>query len=231
MNYDAVIFDLFGTLVDMYFAREYARLMAEMSSALGVPCDDFRRLWMETYSERATGKLPTVEASIERVCKRLGVGTEGVAKAAEIRCDYSRRTLRPRAEALETLAGLKQLGLKLGLISGCTPEIPLLWPETPFAEFIDVPVFSCDVGLEKPDPRIYHLACQRLEVEPQRCLYVGDGHANELTGASNVGMRAVLIALEHEDDIYGDYHPEADTWRGDAIDSLKKVLKFLETTE
>jgi len=49
------------------------------------------------------------------------------------------------------------------------------------------------VGLSKPDPRIYQLACERLEVEPNDCMFVGDGANDELAGAQQVGMRAVCV--------------------------------------
>ena len=40
---------------------------------------------------------------------------------------------------------------------------------------IDEPVFSCVVGLCKPDPRIYRLALERLSVQAEESLFVGDG--------------------------------------------------------
>ncbi len=55
------------------------------------------------------------------------------------------------------------------------------------------------IGLVKPDPAIYQLACQRLGVIPEDCRYVGDGGSNELTGADASGMRAVLIAPSYDD--------------------------------
>jgi len=51
---------------------------------------------------------------------------------------------------------------------------------------------------EKPDPRIYHLALERLKVKPQDCLYVGDGSSHELTGARKVGMHPVQIHVPDE---------------------------------
>ena len=63
------------------------------------------------------------------------------------------------------------------------------WPACSIRNLVDAAVFSCDVGLLKPDPEIYCLACRRLEVSPEDCLFVGDGSSDELNGASGVRMR------------------------------------------
>jgi len=68
-----------------------------------------------------------------------------------------------------------------------------VWDESPLALYFDDVVLSCAVGLRKPDPRIYELACERLAVAPDECVFVGDGANDELAGAARVGMRAVCI--------------------------------------
>ena len=133
----------------------------------------------------------------------------------------------PRHDTLETLQELRSAGYKIGLISDCTAEVPLLWPETPFVQLIDVPIFSCAVHLKKPDPRIYLLACERLEVVPQRCLFVGDGGSRELNGATAVGMDAIMIRMEHED-TYDVHRLEADVWEGSSVITLKNILPFVD---
>ena len=62
----------------------------------------------------------------------------------------------------------------------------------------DATVFSCDVGVSKPDPRIYEIACEQLEVEPADCLFVGDGANDELPGAERAGMTAVQLRAPGE---------------------------------
>ena len=63
----------------------------------------------------------------------------------------------------------------MALISMCAPDTPELWRAGPLAGYVDVEVFSSEVGLRKPQPEIYLLECERLGVEPGACLYVGDG--------------------------------------------------------
>jgi HAD superfamily hydrolase (TIGR01509 family) len=56
----------------------------------------------------------------------------------------------------------------------------------------DVVVYSYEVGIEKPDQRIYQLACERLGVDPREVVMVDDVEAN-VVAARDVGMRAVLF--------------------------------------
>ena len=104
----------------------------------------------------------------------------------------------PSPHAIEILSYLKKEGYKTGLISDCSYEVSIVWESTPFAKLIDIPVFSCAVGVKKPDPRIYFMALEQLAIEPQDCLYIGDGSSHELTGALKVGMHPVWIRIPDE---------------------------------
>jgi len=224
----AVIFDLFGTLVDNFSMREHDAVKRQMAAALSAPPEGFARLWGETFNKRATGAFRSTKDNTEYICQRLGVRPkdEYLKLAVKIRVDFTRRSLKPRDDALETLTQLRQEGYKIGLISDCSSEVPLLWADTPFAPLIHAVVFSCTVGLMKPAARIYRLACEQLGVKPQDCLYVGDGSSHELTGASRVGMHAVLIRVPYED-TYDPHRIDAEEWNGATISALREVLGLL----
>ena len=79
-------------------------------------------------------------------------------------------------------------GVKTGLISnswglGIYDRAPV--------DLFDETVISGDVGLHKPQPEIYTMACERLGVEPGDCVFVDDLREN-ITGAEAVGMTAIL---------------------------------------
>lgn len=226
MKCRAVIFDLFGTLVEEPPFAEYEKLLPQMASILGVSAEGFTRLWWETHGARHTGAFATIEANIEHVCQALGAtpSKASIQHAAETRAEFACRPLRLQEGALETLRQLRADSRKIGLVSNCGPEVPPLWPQTPLAPLIDATVFSCAVGFKKPDPRIYHTACERLAVGPEQCVYVGDGDSRELTGASAVGMYAVLIRSEGSDE--ASHHFDPDDWDGTAISSLPELLSL-----
>ena len=53
-------------------------------------------------------------------------------------------------------------------------------------------LFSSEVGVRKPDPRIFRVMLERLGVEPAEGVFVGDRVLDDIGGANGVGMRAVL---------------------------------------
>lgn len=70
-KYKAVIFDVFGTLVDNFSFREHEKILYQMANVLCVPPDDFACLWVKTFPERVTGFFPTIEDNIREVSKYL----------------------------------------------------------------------------------------------------------------------------------------------------------------
>ncbi|MFC2031944.1 HAD family hydrolase [Chloroflexota bacterium] len=227
MKYLAVIFDLFGTLADNFSSREYEDVLMQMASTLSLSSDDFRQLWFDTSRHRNTSAFQRCEDKVEYICGELGVQPERsqIRHAAQVRLDYIRHVMNPRLGTTEVLARLREKGYKIGLVSNCSHEIPVIWPETPLASLIDAAIFSCSVGFGKPDPRIYKLAAEQLFVPLEQCLYVGDGGNQELSGALRVGMNPVLIRLDAastEAHLINREH-----WAGPTIQSLREVLTMV----
>jgi putative hydrolase of the HAD superfamily len=211
----AVIFDLWDTLAD--FDVEEARgAERRIAARLGMEHDRFRELWRAHAPARYVG-------SVAETFRALGIAEEVVPDLVAVRMDVARRGLVPRRGAVETLRTLRADGLRLGLITVCSDEVPALWAETAFDGLFDSTVFSSSVGLTKPDPRIYLLACEQLGVEPVDCLFVGDGANDELAGAERIGMRAVLIHRPGQEPIWD----EAKQWDGPRITSVPEVLDLL----
>lgn len=226
MKYKAVIFDLFGTLVDNFPRDKSHDNLRRIASELSVPPDDFIDLWYAAFDERMRGVFKYYQACIRHICQRLGtqVQDDKVELAASIRFEINRReVMASREGAVETLSSLKSNGYKTGLISNCSVETTMIWKEILLAPLIDVTVFSCLAGTVKPDPSIYQEAVEKLAVSPKECLYIADGIGQELTSAKELGMHAVQIRVPHD----RDYDPYREEWDGPVISSLKEVLTLL----
>mgnify|MGYP002851974162 CR=1 FL=1 len=59
--------------------------------------------------------------------------------------------------------------------------------------YIDMLLVSGDIGIHKPDPRIYEIAAERLGLKPEECVYVGDHPINDIQGALSAGMKAIRM--------------------------------------
>ncbi len=231
MKYKAVIFDLGGTLIHNFPIREGIKVLEQVASVFSVSSDGFIKLFHSTYNDGILGVLKNTGANIEYICEKLGIHPVNTQTklATQILFDYVKRSMIPLPDATEVLSHLKSSGYEIGLITNCTDDVVKVWQNMPFTPLFDITVFSCIVGVKKPDPRIYQLATEQLRVEPQSCLYIGNGDNQELTGAAQVGMYPVLIYIPDEDNT--DVHRpdnEADNWDGPAISSLKEVLDLLE---
>jgi putative hydrolase of the HAD superfamily len=199
-----------------------------MADVLSAEPEAFWGLWNATFREGVIGIFPTVESRIEYISGKLGVNfsLSAITESAQIRSNFERATMRPRPEAVEVLCRIKTAGLKIGLITDCSIEAPREWPNTSLAPWFDATVFSCLVGMKKPDPRIYSLALAKLEVAAPESLYIGDGSSQELTGAAAVGMDAALLKVpgEHHSDVY---RIDLEDWKGTTIFSLNEVTQLL----
>jgi putative hydrolase of the HAD superfamily len=147
----------------------------------------------------------------------FGAAPEVIDEIVGMRRTVTRQGLVPGPGALETIAELRAGGFRIGLITVCSDDVVGLWPETAFHGLFDAEVFSCSVGLRKPDPRIYRLACEQLDLEPSEAMFVGDGANDELAGAERVGMTAVLYERP-------EYEVE---WEGRRIRALPELLELL----
>ncbi len=231
MKYKAVLFDLFGTLVDSYDIVGYASALRETSSLLKLRHDDFVKLWMETGEKRMTGGFKTLEENLEYICAELKqpVKKFDLNLAKMVRHDYVTGSLAPRQYAIETLAELKKSGYKLALISNCSMEPPELWPLTPFAPFFDVLLFSSICGLQKPDLRIFQLALEKLGLKAEECVFIDDNSKN-LTAAAGLGITSLLITDAEGKEQHHPFEPPPEEWNGRRIKDLAEILDILEET-
>jgi putative hydrolase of the HAD superfamily len=92
---------------------------------------------------------------------------------------------------------------------------------------VDVAMFSSSIGLKKPDPRIYMLTAESLNVKPENCLYIGDGESGELNGAQRTGMHPVLIEAKSENKTQS-HRVVREDWDGITIRTLKEILHLVQ---
>ena len=187
----AVFFDLFFTLANLEYQSENEFTLLNIS----------RQEWeasaenADVYQQRATGKLKTERQMLESMVDGLpfSVSENQLEKLVEIRNNRYQKSLTDiHPDILSTLKQLKESGIKLCLVSNADIIDKKYWGISPLKEYFDAVIFSCDVGIVKPDAKIYQLAMEKLSVSPAESIFVGDGGSNELSGAKNCGITTVL---------------------------------------
>jgi putative hydrolase of the HAD superfamily len=100
-------------------------------------------------------------------------------------------TLYPEVAA--TLATLKKQGLILDVISNFDSRLHRILAGLGIADRFDQVFVSSAVGHAKPDPRIFQAALQRHGLAPADAAHIGDSETNDIHGASNLGLKAILV--------------------------------------
>jgi putative hydrolase of the HAD superfamily len=219
----AVVFDFYGTLTPIGSDGVWAEHAVRLAEVLGVQVQPLDAALRETFGDRMTGKMGHLRQTVQGLADRLGVhlSEHQLDEAVAVRRQALESSFALRPEAESVLGKLREQGLRIGLLSDCSFELPDAWPKLPLSGLVDAPVFSCVEGTRKPDPRLFRTVAANLGVAPDECAYVGDGGGRELTGASAVGMRAVLLAgpdwREHH------AHDEEADWTGPRIASLTEL--------
>lgn len=181
-----MIFDLWNTIA-VWPEDLWAETRPQVAEHLGLTVEEFESRW---YGELAHMRE---QGPMSDVLDLFDLSPEAVERVTALRREVTRKGLVPVPGAVETIATLRERGLKTGLITVCSEDVVSLWEETDFHGLFDAEVFSAAVGLRKPDPRIYQIALEQLAVDAEDAMFVGDGANDELGGAERVGMTAVGV--------------------------------------
>lgn len=221
---EAVVLDLFGTLVTAPTPEERAHAASRVAAVVGCDTTTVERYFHDTWHVRHDGTLPTL-ADLAAHLVRAAHGPDAVIGpvAGELRT-LGHARLVPAPSVVEALKSLRGKRIRLGILSDASAEIAATWPSSPLAELVDAAIFSCTAGAVKPDQRLYGRICAELDVQSDRTLYVGDGGGDELRGALAAGMAAVAVRRRGPIDAlsFGDTD-----WSGPIRDAVEHVPAYL----
>ena len=190
---EAVIWDFGGVLTTSPF-EAFARFEKER----GLPSDIIRRTNAANHLENAWAKFERAEVDVETFDQLFA--DESRALGAEVRgkevLPLLQGDLRP--EMVEALKRIKA-SCKTGCITnnlpanaiGSTSGRSLYVAEVMM--LFDHIIESAKIGLRKPDPRIYRMMIEALQVDPKKCVYLDDLGVN-LKPAREMGMTTIKVA-------------------------------------
>lgn len=196
---DAVFFDIDDTLYDQ--ARPFAYAVRRVMGHRVVPATNdqlytaSRTHSCEVFAALGAGRKPSVETYVRRMKATLadfGV-TISDAEAREMQLIYAADSWR----AMRLFPGLPEVlrlcreRSRVGVISNGRERSQLAKLDVLGIARYARPascVISEAVGVSKPDPAIFRIACERLDAQPENCLYVGDAYAIDVVGALAANM-------------------------------------------
>ena len=223
----AILFDLGHTLIDYYHEWRWPEAKAvsevfELASELCEPAPDKERFTSHLSELLGAARERKIREMIEvplteilvTCFNRFGCEPDEELMERSLRAFY--QTLLETRElvpgAVETLEGLKSKGVRIGLVSDVAWGLPSTFPVEDMRHFgmncyFDDMVFSTDVGLRKPNPRIFKIALFNLGVGAEEAAFVGNSLQADIRGARSVSMMAILKESKmyvHDDDIVPD---------------------------
>jgi putative hydrolase of the HAD superfamily len=188
-----VLFDLFHTLVQV---RPSADTNSYTWDDLGVSQADWERVLFNDRPGRAVGAVRDPVEGFRMLAHEIdpAIPLDRIERAALRRvARFEHHVANPEPEVVDAVARLKRAGMRIALVSNAGFDEIGAWPRSPLAPHFDATVFSCDVGVAKPDAAIYEHALERVGVPARDAVFVGDGGSDEHRGARAVGLTPVIV--------------------------------------
>lgn len=242
MKIQAVLFDMGGTIETFRYTREL-RLEATaviqqklldagidlhlsnegLYDVISNGLERYKRWCLESMVE-----LPSQRVWSRYILRNCEVNKERLAEISEelmflIETRFYHRLMRP--EIPQVLKALKEMGLKLGIISNVNSrgQVPTNLKEYGIINYFHPIVLSSEYGCRKPDPSIFHYAARLIDAPTSQCAYVGDRIIRDIEGARRAGF-GLAIQIRHDFD-HGEndigYTPDA------VISSMTELLNIL----
>jgi len=203
----ALIFDLYGTLIDIqtdeYDPSLYSNLARFLSyHMVRIKPEDLRKVYNEeVHKVLARSKEPYPEVDVFEVFKDI---MQKYGSGKHTRSAIKNAAMLFRALSIKRFCAfdgiydvLKPLSkeYKLAIVSDAQwvfagPEMEILG----LTRYFKTAIFSSKYGVKKPDIRLFKAAMRRLKVKPEEAVYIGDRPDKDLIGAKKAGMKCLLFS-------------------------------------
>jgi putative hydrolase of the HAD superfamily len=173
-------FDMEPEDYDRAFLRVFRECMLDVFAPMERVNDDHEERRWRTFTSRLYGALGLADHHDALWRRLLVVFT-------------SPETWEPFPDTRPTLESLRAKGLRLAVVSNWSTHLLGILEHHDLVTPFEAILASCDVGHEKPDPRIFHRALERIGVRPEEALHVGDSAHADVAGARGAGLGALLL--------------------------------------
>lgn len=230
---EAVVFDAGGTLIRLDFEWMSGDLAAhghEVSAEALRRAEISGRRAYDASTGPGEGSLPgspqrrgDVRAYIGGTLRAAGIPERAESAAVDRFLARERDHglwARPVEGARAAIDAVLTLGLRMAVVSNSDGRAEQHLAAAGMLRGIEFVVDSHLVGIEKPDPRIFAVAIERLGIAPERALFVGDIRSVDEAGAAAAGMPFVLL------DPYRDYAAPGSA----RIDGIHDLPSWIQAT-
>lgn len=220
----AIIFDFDGTLSNRtknaydFFFEYFRKYFTDFSDL------EYEAVMQDMLIYDCNGTIPNAMRTIPLINKYGDHLPENLPETfAQDFLDYMYTTCVLKDETISVLEKLK-LKYKLGLLSnGDSKSQHAKIKKVDVAKYFDEIIVSGDYGVHKPDKRIFEIMANKLGVNCNECLMIGDVFSNDILGADNAGMIPLWLCIDNE--------KPANYYSGYRIDKIEKIFDVLKQIE
>jgi HAD superfamily hydrolase (TIGR01509 family) len=189
-----LIFDLGGVVIEWSNAVTYRYI----EERYGIPADEFKGEAEKRMPRVQTGEEPEEDWMISTF-KHFGNPTKGSEEVWGLTFEAARFN----EQVLKIIENIRKKGYRVAALSNLEPSRVLWLKRHGIDTFFDAVIFSCEVGMRKPDLTpgtsddlaVYKLALSRLGLEAGECIFVDD-NVNCVAGAELAGIKSILFKDE-----------------------------------
>lgn len=198
-NFDAVLFDFGGVFTPSPF-----QVLRDAAADLGIPPEvavatcfggydqDTDHPWHrlergEVSAQEALVAIAAIAAESSYHIDPIAILRRGLGSGGLIRDDV-----------VEVVRQVRGHGLKTAIVTNNIKEYSASWRALiPVDELFDLVIDSCEVGMRKPDPRIFQLTLDQLGGIPSRRAAFLDDAPGNVAAARSLGLHAILVQPDH----------------------------------
>jgi putative hydrolase of the HAD superfamily len=195
MTYDAVLLDLYDTLV----WSDWFSWQGRVADRLAISHDALGRAFRETRPARSIGTHPDTEGDLTAVLVAADVEPTAhlLAELIEMEAEMA-ASVHLYDDSLEVVRALRAQGTPTALVSNCSHNTRPIVDRLGLEREFDAVILSFEVGAMKPDPAIYRDALTKIgDPDPSRSVFVDD-QVRYCDGAVAVGLQTFLILRPEE---------------------------------
>ncbi len=229
----AVLFDLFGTLItaesDDNAHRALSEKLAHIHDYVFSGEEHFQLYYELVHGKRSREKLTSSKAvweALKELSRKYGfklrIDYPGVRK---LHLMFHIAYAEPYPDAVEALKKAKTLCGKVGLVSDADNDMAYgILYKLKFLQYLDTVVTSEEIGVSKPDPKLFLVAAERLGARPENTVMIGDSW-KDVEGSKNAGMKAVLVLRRRE--VLENLRKEPDAIVENLIEAVDRAVELV----
>ncbi|KYK28100.1 hypothetical protein AYK20_01690 [Thermoplasmatales archaeon SG8-52-1] len=184
----AIIFDWGGVLIE----SPSKGIISYCANYLKVDVKEFDRVYQKYKQDFQMGKISENEFW-NRVSLDLGIQKPPIHSLWK---DAFIASYIEKKDIFNIVSNLRKNGYKIGILSNTEMPATRFFYEQNYNLFDNI-VFSCNVGVKKPDSQIYKIILKKLHIQPKEAVIIDDREEN-IVGANNVGMNAILFINKNQ---------------------------------